>query len=312
MQEGLFSLMQMAKTTAALTKLSEAGLPFISILTDPTMGGVSASFAFIGDVVFAEPGALIGFRRPARHRADGPADASGRFSACRIPARRRGAIDMMVDRREMRDKLGAPADDAAKSVRHPENRQRGVGDAPASHDLLSAARCFLRPCAFFIERDLLNSLAEWLDYLEGLHPKGMGGIELGLERVNRVKDELRQAQHCPLIIVGGTNGKGSTCAYLESIYNHAGYRVGCYTSPHLLAVQRACSRRLPIDRRCVTMRRVFQSRGRPAVSRQRCADVFSSSARWPRGKVFATSRVEVIILEVGLGGRLDAVNAYDA
>jgi acetyl-CoA carboxylase carboxyl transferase subunit beta len=56
MQEGLFSLMQMAKTTAALTKLSEAGLPFISILTDPTMGGVSASFAFVGDVVIAEPG----------------------------------------------------------------------------------------------------------------------------------------------------------------------------------------------------------------------------------------------------------------
>lgn len=64
MQEGLFSLMQMAKTTAALTKLSQAGLPFISILTDPTMGGVSASFAFIGDVVIAEPGALIGFAGP--------------------------------------------------------------------------------------------------------------------------------------------------------------------------------------------------------------------------------------------------------
>ncbi|HRF31626.1 MAG TPA: acetyl-CoA carboxylase, carboxyltransferase subunit beta, partial [Azonexus sp.] len=64
MQEGLFSLMQMAKTTAALTKLSEAGQPFISILTDPTMGGVSASFAFVGDVVIAEPNALIGFAGP--------------------------------------------------------------------------------------------------------------------------------------------------------------------------------------------------------------------------------------------------------
>ncbi|PKL74725.1 MAG: hypothetical protein CVV27_19025, partial [Candidatus Melainabacteria bacterium HGW-Melainabacteria-1] len=64
MQEGLFSLMQMAKTTASLTKLSEAGLPFISILTDPTMGGVSASFAFVGDVVIAEPKALIGFAGP--------------------------------------------------------------------------------------------------------------------------------------------------------------------------------------------------------------------------------------------------------
>jgi acetyl-CoA carboxylase carboxyl transferase subunit beta len=64
MQEGLFSLMQMAKTTAALTKLSEVGQPFISILTDPTMGGVSASFAFVGDLVIAEPKALIGFAGP--------------------------------------------------------------------------------------------------------------------------------------------------------------------------------------------------------------------------------------------------------
>ncbi|PIO90945.1 acetyl-CoA carboxylase carboxyl transferase subunit beta, partial [Pseudomonas syringae] len=64
MQEGLLSLMQMAKTTAMLTKLSEKKLPFISVLTDPTMGGVSASFAFMGDVVIAEPKALIGFAGP--------------------------------------------------------------------------------------------------------------------------------------------------------------------------------------------------------------------------------------------------------
>ena len=64
MQEGLTSLMQMAKTTAALSQLSAQGLPFISVLTDPTMGGVSASFAMIGDVVIAEPGALIGFAGP--------------------------------------------------------------------------------------------------------------------------------------------------------------------------------------------------------------------------------------------------------
>src|SRR5690606_22317325 len=61
MQEGLLSLMQMAKTTAMLTKLSEKKIPFISVLTDPTMGGVSASFAFLGDVVIAEPKALVGF-----------------------------------------------------------------------------------------------------------------------------------------------------------------------------------------------------------------------------------------------------------
>ena len=65
MQEGLTSLMQMAKTTAAISQLSAQGLPFISVLTDPTMGGVSASFAMVGDVVIAEPGALIGFAGPS-------------------------------------------------------------------------------------------------------------------------------------------------------------------------------------------------------------------------------------------------------
>ncbi len=79
MQEGLLSLMQMAKTTAMLTQLSEARLPYVSVLTDPTMGGVSASFCFLGDVVIAEPKALIGFAGPARDRADRPREAARGF-----------------------------------------------------------------------------------------------------------------------------------------------------------------------------------------------------------------------------------------
>ena len=78
------------------------------------------------------------------------------------------------------------------------------------------------------------SLAGWLEHLEQLHPLGQAGIELGLERVRQVKDLLQQSQHCPVITVGGTNGKGSTCAYLQNILLRAGYKVGCYTSPHLL------------------------------------------------------------------------------
>ena len=76
--------------------------------------------------------------------------------------------------------------------------------------------------------------ADWLAHLEGLHPKGQAGIVLGLDRIRQVKAALGQIQHCPVIVVGGTNGKGSTCAYLENIIDRAGYKVGCYTSPHLL------------------------------------------------------------------------------
>ena len=104
MQEGLFSLMQMAKTSAALTKLSEARLPFVSILTDPTMGGVSASFAFIGDVVIAEPGALIGFAGPRVIEQTVRQTLPEGFQRAEFLLEK-GAIDMIVDRREMKDRV---------------------------------------------------------------------------------------------------------------------------------------------------------------------------------------------------------------
>lgn len=106
MQEGLFSLMQMAKTTAALTKLSAIGQPFISILTDPTMGGVSASFAFVGDVVIAEPNALIGFAGPRVIEQTVREKLPEGFQRAEFLLDK-GAIDLIVDRRELRDKVAA-------------------------------------------------------------------------------------------------------------------------------------------------------------------------------------------------------------
>lgn len=104
MQEGLFSLMQMAKTTAALTRLSDAGLPFVSVLTDATMGGVSASFAFIGDVVIAEPGALIGFAGPRVIEQTVRQKLPAGFQRAEFLLEK-GAVDMVVDRRELKDRL---------------------------------------------------------------------------------------------------------------------------------------------------------------------------------------------------------------
>jgi acetyl-CoA carboxylase carboxyl transferase subunit beta len=104
MQEGLLSLMQMAKTSAALTQLSEARLPFISVLTDPTMGGVSASYAFLGDVVIAEPGALIGFAGARVIQQTVRETLPEGFQRAEFLLAH-GAIDMIVDRRQMRDQL---------------------------------------------------------------------------------------------------------------------------------------------------------------------------------------------------------------
>ncbi len=106
MQEGLFSLMQMAKTNAALGKLAEARLPFISVLTDPTMGGVSASFAMIGDVVIAEPGALIGFAGPRVIEQTVRETLPEGFQRSEFLLEH-GAIDLIVDRRRMRDTLAS-------------------------------------------------------------------------------------------------------------------------------------------------------------------------------------------------------------
>ena len=104
MQEGLFSLMQMAKTSAALTRLGKARLPYISILTDPTMGGVSASFAMLGDVIVAEPQALIGFAGPRVIEQTVRETLPDGFQRAEFLVQH-GAIDVIIDRREMRDRL---------------------------------------------------------------------------------------------------------------------------------------------------------------------------------------------------------------
>ena len=104
MQEGLLSLMQMAKTTAAVTRLAERRLPFVTILTDPTMGGVSASFAFMGDLVIAEPNALIGFAGPRVIEQTVREKLPEGFQRAEFLLDK-GAIDLIVDRRELRDRL---------------------------------------------------------------------------------------------------------------------------------------------------------------------------------------------------------------
>ncbi len=154
------------------------------------------------------------------------------------------------------------------------------------------------------------TLSDWLAHLEGLHPKGQAGIELGLDRAERVKQILQQRQTCPVVIVGGTNGKGSTCAYLESIYRAAGYRVGCYTSPHLLIYnERVRTDGVPVgdETLCAAFARVEAAR----QAAGNCALTYFEFGTLAAWEVFAEQAVDLVILEVGLGGRLDAVNIYD-
>ncbi|HEY0635153.1 MAG TPA: acetyl-CoA carboxylase, carboxyltransferase subunit beta [Gammaproteobacteria bacterium] len=104
MQEALFSLMQMSKTSAVLARMSEKGIPFISVMTDPTMGGVSASFAMLGDINVGEPGALIGFAGPRVIEQTVRETLPEGFQRSEFLVEH-GAIDMIIDRREMRDRI---------------------------------------------------------------------------------------------------------------------------------------------------------------------------------------------------------------
>jgi acetyl-CoA carboxylase carboxyl transferase subunit beta len=106
MQEGLLSLMQMAKANAALTRLSKKGLPYVSVLTDPTFGGVSASFAFVGDIVIAEPKTLVGFAGPRVIETTVRVKLPEGFQRAEF-LQDKGAVDMIVDRRELRDRIAS-------------------------------------------------------------------------------------------------------------------------------------------------------------------------------------------------------------
>ncbi|GHT89704.1 bifunctional folylpolyglutamate synthase/dihydrofolate synthase [Betaproteobacteria bacterium] len=156
-----------------------------------------------------------------------------------------------------------------------------------------------------------NDLPAWLAYLENLHPKGQAGIELGLDRVRQVSDALGQHAFCPVITVAGTNGKGSTVAYLESILTRAGYRVGCYSSPHLLHY----NERVRVGGVPASDAALCAAFAEVEAARRAAGDVFltyfefGTLAAW---QVFAAAGCEALTLEVGLGGRLDAVNLYDS
>ena len=164
-----------------------------------------------------------------------------------------------------------------------------------------------------------RTLPDWLTHLESLHPKT---IALGLERVAQVRQRLNLHPDFPVIVVGGTNGKGSVCAMLEAILHAAGYKVGCYTSPHLLDYNervRIGKRQATDAELCASFERIEQARAGRASARlddvglkpdlQLTYFEFGTLAAI---QLFIAHKVDVAILEVGLGGRLDAVNVFDA
>lgn len=151
------------------------------------------------------------------------------------------------------------------------------------------------------------TLSDWLYYLQRIHSRP---VEMGLERVDRIRAELGLAPVFPIITVGGTNGKGSCCIMMETILSRAGYRVGCYTSPHLLRYNervRIARQEAGDDELCNAFQRVESARVAAGVSL-----TYFEFGTLAALLLFTESKVDAAIVEVGLGGRLDAVNVFDA
>ena len=152
--------------------------------------------------------------------------------------------------------------------------------------------------------DKPKSVAQWLAYIEDLHPSA---IEMGLERVQAVAGYLDLDSLPVIISIAGTNGKGSTCAMLESIYHTAGYKVGAYVSPHLIRYNervRVNCQEISDEDLCSAFSAVESVRGDVVLT---YFEMGTLAAIWH----FARSNLDVILLEVGMGGRLDAVNVFE-
>ena len=153
---------------------------------------------------------------------------------------------------------------------------------------------------------LPGTLDGWLAYIERVHPQT---IAMGLDRVRVVRDALALATPFPILIVGGTNGKGSACMMLEAILHQAGYKTACYTSPHLLRYNERV-RVARVDASDADLVRAFSvvEQARAHVDVPLTYFEFGTlAAMW----LFIEAHVDVAILEVGLGGRLDAVNVFE-
>ena len=218
MQEGILSLMQLPRTTVAVQMLREAKKPYIVVLTNPTTGGVTASYAMLGDMHIAEPGALIGFAGPRVIEQTIREKLPEGFQRAEY-LKEHGMVDMVVHRHQLRPTLAQLCRLLTKAP------VSGTGEQSAGsrrrHPSVSERANPVSPIDAIVAR------------LTALHPKL---IDLSLDRMQRLLAALDHPERKlpPVIHVAGTNGKGSTIAFLRAILEAAGQSVHVYTSPHLV------------------------------------------------------------------------------
>ncbi len=283
MQEGILSLMQMAKTVAAVERFRRLRLPFLSVLRHPTTGGVAASFAFLGDVNIAEPNALIGFAGQRVIESTIRQALPAGFQRAEFLVEHE-MVDMIVPRGAMRGTLSR--------IFASLWAYRGEG---------GAGRRRRRTPRASLSRMPSSSLATRLESLCRRVPQGM---VLGLDRVLAALAEVGNPHLAfPVAHIAGTNGKGSVSAMTEAMARHAGLRTGLFTSPHLCRfAERIQVNGVPLEDD--EFARVL------GVVDDRCGIplTFFEMLTVAAFTAFADAQVDLAVVEVGLGGRLDATN----
>ena len=284
MQEGILSLMQMPRSTVAVQMLKEAGLPYIVVLTNPTTGGVTASYAMLGDVQIAEPGALICFAGPRVIEQTIRETLPEGFQRAEYLLDH-GMLDRVVARKDLRDEL------ATLLRLLPTSRPMSTATcrAPVEED---AGR-----------RAMTATSDRVLDRLTSLHPKV---IDLTLGRVERLLAALGHPERRlpPVIHVAGTNGKGSVVAMLRAGLESAGLAVHAYTSPHLARFHE----RIRIAGELIAEDRLIAELERCEAANAGAPITFFEITTAAAFLAMAETPADFALLEVGLGGRLDATN----
>ena len=297
MQEGILSLMQMPRATICVDMLREAGLPYVVVLTDPTFGGVSASYAMLGDIQIAEPGAQIGFTG-ARVIAQTIREKLPEGFQRAEYLLEHGMLDMVTHRKEMRATLSrraAHADEAGKAAQQGPVHARGVRRQwRTSHCLIAIGP----ECSSETTRS-----DAVLKRLLALHPKK---IDLALDRILRLLAALGNPhlKLPPVIHVAGTNGKGSACAFARAMLEAQGLKRACHTSPHLVRFHERIrlAGKLISEEALVSLLEEVEE-----VNEGREITFFEITAA-AMFLAFSRHPADAVVLEVGLGGTYDATN----
>ncbi len=281
MQEGILSLMQMPRTVAAIEIFKETKLPYIVLFTNPVTGGVSASFTMLGDILIAEPGALIGFAGPRVIKKKTVNENLPEGFQKSEYLLERGMMDLIVNRNEFKEKLH-------NILKH----------------LIGKKDRLLQSYKYITHKN--KKIEDILKSLFLLHPNN---VDLSLKRIKKLLNRLNNPQKKikNIIHIAGTNGKGSIATILYYLQKYQGKTVNIYRSPHLISF----NERIHIKNKQVSNQYLLDVLEYVKEVNDKQPITFFEIITAATFYMFYQNLADLTILEVGLGGQFDATNIIE-